>query len=348
MNLGFLPRMSKSTLKEIARATGYSITTVSRALGGFDDVNDHTRQVILQEAERQGYEPNLAARALQTQRSNTVGLITPLDGPRFPNPFFTEFVAGVGHTVGLAHFDLLLSTNVSHGSELDAYRRLIGGRRVDGMIVLRTRVDDERIQYLSRTGTPFVVFGRTENVDEYVFIDVDGEAGQAALTRHFIGLGHRRIAYLAPPSELMFARYRRHGFERAMQEAGLEVDQGLIIDTELTERAGAQAAKHLLDLDDPPTAIMAGNDQMAFAVMGAVQERGLRVGQDIAVGGFDDVSSAEHIHPGLTTVHQPIFDIAQRCAATLLLLIAGVAITNRATLIEPELVIRASSGPPRP
>ncbi|MBK9125761.1 MAG: LacI family DNA-binding transcriptional regulator [Chloroflexi bacterium] len=339
--------MNKSTLKEIARATGYSITTVSRALGGFDDVSDRTRQVILEEAERQGYEPNLAARALQTRRTQTVGLITPLDGPRFPNPFFTEFVAGVGHTVGMAHFDLLLSTNVSNGSELNAYRRLIGGRRVDGMIVLRTKVDDERIHFLSRSNIPFVVFGRTENVDEYVFIDVDGEAGQAALTRHFIGLGHRRIAYLAPPSELMFAHYRRRGYERAMQDAGLTIDQALVVETELTERAGSQAAKRLLDLADPPTAIMTGNDQVAFAVMGAVQERGLLVGQDIAVGGFDDVSSAEHIHPGLTTVHQPIFDIAQRCATILLQLIAGVAIASRATLIEPELVIRASSGPPR-
>lgn len=339
--------MNKSTLKEIARATGFSITTVSRALGGFNDVSDRTRQIILAEAERQGYEPNLAARALQTRRTHTVGLITPLDGPRFTNPFFTEFVAGVGHAVGLAHFDLLLSTNVSHDSELNAYRRMIGGRRVDGMIVLRTRVDDERIQFLSRTSLPFVVFGRTENVDEYVFIDVDGEAGQAALTAHFIELGHRRIAYLAPPAELMFSRYRRRGYERAMREAGLPVDPALVIETELTERAGSQAARRLLDMDDPPTAIMTGNDQVAFAVMGAVQERGLRVGYDVAVGGFDDVSTAEHIHPGLTTVRQPIFEIAQRCANTLLQLIAGVAIADRATLIEPELVIRASSGPPR-
>lgn len=339
--------MNAATLKSIAKATGFSVTTVSRALGGFDDVNAETRQLILEEARRQGYHPNLQARALQARRSRTIGLIVPVTGPRFPDPFFSEFVAGVGAVVAESGFDLLLSMHTTLNAEIDAYRRVIAGQRVDGLILLRARVDDARIRYLSQTRIPFVVFGRTTLEQEYVFIDVDGSAGQHALTEHFIALGHRRIAYICPPFEMMFTVYRLSGFRQAMQAHSLPVDEALIVESDLTERGGREAANRLLDLPDPPTAIMAGNDLTAFGVMKAVQERGLAVGKDVAVGGFDDIPLAEHVHPGLTTIRQPIFQIGQQAAQTLLSLIAGKSIADASVLIMPELVVRASSGEPR-
>lgn len=341
--------MVNATLKTIALATGFSVTTVSRALGGFDDVSEDTRQIILAEARRQCYQPNSLARALQTQRTQTIGLIAPFAGPRFPDPFFGAFVAGAGNAAGAAGYDLLLSTQVpaSDELELEDYRRVIMGRRVDGLLIIRARYDDARIRYLAAAGFPFVVFGRTASVTDYVYLDVDGTAGQSALTVHFIGLGHRRIAYFMPPRELMFTHFRLQGFREAMTRHGLPVDADLLIETDLTENGGREAAHYVLDLPQPPTAIMTGNDRVALGVMGAIHSRGLRVGDDIAVAGFDDIPAAEHVHPGLTTVRQPIYEIGQRCAQALLRLITSDAAQPRATLIQPEVIIRASSGRPR-
>lgn len=336
--------MATATLKTIALATGFSVTTVSRALGGFDDVSEETRQIILEEARRQGYRPNSHARALQTRRTQTIGLIAPFTGPRFPDPFFGEFVAGAGNAAGASGYDLLLSTQLPAADELEDYQRLVLGRRVDGLLIIRARYDDARVRYLTDLRFPFVVFGRTACVQDYVSIDVDGATGQRELTEHFIRLGHRRIAYFLPPRELMFTHFRLQGFHEAMAHHGLPVDPDLLIETELTENGGREAAHYVLGLPHPPTAIMTGNDRVALGVMGAIHSKGLVVGRDIAVAGFDDIPAAEHVHPGLTTVRQPIYEIGQRCAQTLLHLIAGEDVQPRSTLIKPELVVRASSG----
>ncbi len=338
--------MTAPTLKSIARATGFSITTVSRALGGYDDVSEETRRLILEEAQRQGYAPNLNARLLQGQRTQTIGLIIPASGPRVPDQFFSEFVAGVSHQAAAAGYDLLLSTSAQPSADTGPYRRLVSRGRVDGLVLARTSRDDARIAYLLETTTPFVVFGRTA-FDGFPYIDVDGVAGQCALTEHFIALGHRRIAYICPPAHLMFAEYRLEGFRAAMQRHNIPLDPSLIVHGDLTEKSGRELAHHLLSLPHPPTAIMAGNDLMAFGVMSAVQAHGLRVGDDVAVGGFDDVPLAEYIHPGLTTIRQPIYEIGERLTEMLLRMLAGDTLTERAVLLKPELIVRASSGPPR-
>lgn len=336
--------MSSATLKTIAQATGFSITTVSRALSGYDDVNEDTRRLIEAEAIRQGYTPNPHARALQGQHAQTLGFIVPTNDVRYADPFFTQFIAGIGTQAAKVGFDLLLSTQGPEPGELNLFRRVVSSKRVDGMILVRTRPRDPRIEYLLTTSMPFVVFGRTTDLEGYVYIDTDGISGQRALTEHFIKLGHRRIAYITPPSDLMFTHYRLHGFYDAMQAHDLEVNPELVIEGALTETNGHHAACALLDLPNPPTAIMTGNDLMAFGAMRAIQERGWHVGADIAVGGFDDIPSAEYIHPGLTTVRQAIFETAQRLTALLLGMIAGEILIERGTLLVPELVVRASSG----
>lgn len=335
--------MKTATLKSISKATGFSVTTVSRALGGFDDVNEATRQVILEEAQRQGYEPNLQARLLQGQRSQTVGLIIPTRGPRFSDPFFSEFVAGAGNEAAAAGFDLLLSTQGPTSDELNSYRRMVAGRRVDGLILSRARIDDARIHYLVHTAMPFVVFGRTLAQLNYVYVDVDGVQGQAELTEHFIQLGHTRIAYITPPQYLMFSQLRLQGFREAMARHSLNVPSEYVVEGDLTEAGGYQAAEKLLNLPQAPTAVMTGNDLMALGVMSLAQGRGLRIGDDLAVGGFDDIPSAEHVHPSLTTIRQPIFEIGQRLTQTLLRMIQGHPPENPAVLLKPELIVRASS-----
>jgi LacI family transcriptional regulator len=335
--------MPNATLKSISRATGYSITTVSRALGGYDDVNDETRQRILQEAHQQGYEPHSQARALQKQRTHTIGLVMSSDGPHFPDPFFNEFISGIGTITSLTDYDLLLATSPTPADELETYRRVVAGRRVDGLIVLRTRYEDARISYLSKAEMPFVMFGRTASDVGHTYVDVDGIAGQAALTEHFIALGHRHIAYISPTTDLMFARYRQEGFRQAMAAHSLPIDERMIVEADLTEAGGRTAALHLLQTAHP-TAIMTGNDLVALGVMGAIHSCGLAVGTDVAVGGFDDIPSAEHVRPSLTTVRQPIYEIGRQVTQMLFALIDGHELASSAVLLSPSLIIRESSG----
>lgn len=333
------------TLKTIAQKTGYSVTTVSRALAGYDDVSPATRQTIRQIARELGYYPNHTARQLQKQQTDTIGLILPSVGPRFADPYFSLVLAGIGDGLAERGYDLLIATRPPGPAEFEAYRTLAEGRRVDGLVVIRTRRQDERIAYLVERGFPFVAFGRTDLDVDYPYIDEDGECGTYELVRHLIGLGHRRIAYIAASQHFAFGHFRHRGYRRALEDAGLDYAPDLVRTADLTRRGGAQAARHLLDQKPPPTALVAANDLMALGAMSVAQERGLRVGPDISIAGFDDIPAAEAV--SLTTLNQPIYPIGRRLSAMLMTLISGGELTERHVLLQPELVLRKSVDSPR-
>ena len=332
------------TLKDIARRVGVSVTTVSRALGGYDDVAEETKRRILQAAQEMGYHPHIIAQSLQRQRTNTVGLIIPTAGPRFSDPYFTEILTGIGNEAAEHEFDLLVSTRAPGAQEREAYERIVGSRRVDGLLVIRTRCRDERIAYLMESGFPFVAFGRSDLDLDFPYVDVDGTKGLDEATQYLIDLGHRRIAYISAPLDLMFANYRLAGYKGTMERNGLPVREEWIAIGRLTQEDGYREGLKLLDLEPAPTAIIAANDLMALGAISAAQERGLIVGRDVAVTGFDDIPLAEHSHPALTTVRQPIYHIGTMICSMLIQVIHGEKLAERHILLEPTLVVRESSG----
>jgi LacI family transcriptional regulator len=332
------------TLKTIATRTGYSVTTVSRALAGYDDVSESTRQVIREAAQELGYYPNHTARQLQKQKTDTIGLILPSVGPRFADPYFSLILSGIGDGLAERGYDLLLSTCPPGPAELEAYRYMVEGRRVDGLLVIRTRREDERIAYLVEQGFPFVAFGRTDLDVDYPYIDEDGEAGTYELTSHLIGLGHRRIAYIAAPQDLTFGYFRHEGFRRALVEAGLTYEPELVRTADLTRRGGAAAAGELLGQMSRPTAIVAANDLIALGAMNVLQEFGLTAGLDVSIAGFDDIPPAEVV--SLTTLNQPIYEIGHELSQMLMTLIREEVLEERQVLLVPELIVRDSVGPP--
>jgi DNA-binding LacI/PurR family transcriptional regulator len=331
------------TLKDIAQKVGYSVTTVSRALAGYDDVAASTRQLILDAADEMGYHPDATARRLRRRRTDTIGFIIPTQGPRFSDPFFSELLAGIGNEAADRGFDLVVSTQAQGAEEMQVYERMVTERRVDGLLVVRTRRQDPRIAYLVEHGYPFVAFGRSELQADFPFLDVDGAAGMRQLTRHLIGLGHRRIAYISAPLELMFAVYRLDGYRQALSENALPFDETLLFIGDLTKRSGYDVGRECFTWDGPPTAVIACNDLMALGVIGAAHGLGLAVGSDVAVAGFDDIPLAEHVHPPLTTVRQPIYEIGQRICRMLIQLLQGHTLEERHVLLQPELVVREST-----
>lgn len=332
------------SIKDIAKRVGFSVTTVSRALNDYDDVNAETKDLIRRTAAEMGYVPNSLAQRFQKKKTDTIGLILPTFGPRFSDPFFSEFLAGIGNKAATQGFDLLVSTRSPGEEELNAYRQMVQGRRVDGLVIVRTRKHDERIEYLRSVEFPFVAFGRMEGEIDFPFVDEDGKSGMRLVADHLIALGHRRIACIASPPELMFSQFRLDGLQSRLDELDLSLDPGLIRVGDLTQRSGYEQTLDLLDLANPPSAIVAFNDLMALGAMSAAQNRGLTVGTDVSITGFDNIPIAAHSHPPLTTVDQPIYQIGSMVCEMLAQKIKGEALERSQALLQPELIIRESSG----
>jgi LacI family transcriptional regulator len=332
------------TLRDVARKAGYSVTTVSRALNGFPDVNEQTRLHIVAVARELGYTPNLSARQLQTRRSDTLGFVIPVSAERASEPFFTEFLGTVGTEAARHGFDLLVTALAPDTHEVDAYRRLAQSGRVDGIILIRGRRVDARVALLQQLNFPFVLFGRTDTESGYAWIDVDGTAGMRAATEHLLAEGHRRIAFVTGPSRYTFVAFRQEGYETALRDAGLPVDPELIVAVEqMTERDGYTAAQTLLKRRPRPTAIVAITDLVAYGVMRALHRAGLRIGKDIAVVGFDGLGLSAFTTPPLTSVTQPITEIGRQAVQMLLTIIKKESESHPHVLLRPALIVRESS-----
>lgn len=330
------------TLKTISKYTGFSVTTVSRALTGYDDVSRETKEKILSAAKELGYYPNLTARQLQKQKMDTIGLILPTSKPRFNDPYFSELIAGIGNQLSNYGMSLLLSVQAPGPEEIAAYRHMVEGKKVDGLIVVRTRNEDERIRYLLTTSLPFVAFGRSNVSDEFNYIDEDGEGGVYELTKYLIDSGHKRIGLISAPLHLMFANFRLEGYRKALIDHGLEFSASYVFEGDLTRKGGELGAKELLSLPERPSAIIASNDLMALSAMTYAQELGLIIGKDLSIAGFDDVTPADIF--SLTTLRQPIYDIGCLLTSMLYKLIQKEPLDESRILLKPRLIIRNSTG----
>jgi len=333
------------TIKDIAKKVGLSVTTVSRALNDFDDVNPATKEIIKNAAAEMGYSPNILAQRFQKKRTDTIGLILPTFGPRFSDPFFSEFIAGIGNTAAQYKFDMLVSTRAPGAEEMQAYVQMIQGRRVDGLIIVRTRKEDSRITFLKDNNFPFVSFGRTEGKIDFSFVDEDSVYGMQLVANYLHEMGHRRIACITPPDDFMFAKFRFEGLKDRLEQLGTHLEQNYIRMGDLTQRSGYEEAVKLLKMPEPPTAIVAFNDLMAFGAMSAAQDKGLVIGKDISITGFDDIPMAAYSHPPLTTVHQPIYQIGAKVCDLLIKKVNNQPIQEDQVLLRPELIVRSSSGP---
>jgi LacI family transcriptional regulator len=331
------------SLRAIAGQLGLSITTVSRALGGFPEVGAATRARVIAEAERIDYRPNQLARRLRHGRSEAVGLVLPAEAGQFDDPFFLHLLAAVGPPLQRAGLDLLVMTAKPGAEELRAYRHLIEGSRVDAILLARTRRDDPRVRYLLDRGAPFVVHGRCEETRPYAFVDIDGAAACKAATERLICFGHRRIGLINAAPHYMFAHHRELGWRAALAAAGLP--PGPIRHAEPSEEAGFALMRELLGEPGPPTAVLCATDRLAIGALHAVSQAGLRAGRDISLIGYDDLPMAACTDPPLTTIAQSIAQAGARMVAMLTALLDGA---DPATLTEvwpAQLIPRASDGP---
>lgn len=340
------------TIRDVARHAKVSVGTVSNVLNDSSLVKEETRDRVLSAIAELGFHPTAAARSLSTQRTNTIGMIrTELrpQGKRIESdPMTLDLIDGIASAATEKSIGLTFWTIPIGQREMDLYRRVVSSRQVDGLILFALRENDPRITYLKKHGFPFVIFGRLPPQEGDNWIDVDGEAGIATVVNHLAELGHTRIGYLSPPHEQFLTTLRWNGYVEAMKRANLPLDMSLVYEGDFSEKSGQLGAHTFLDLSNPPTAIICSNDRMAFGAMRAVQARGLVVGQDVSVVGFDDIPLARYSHPPLTTMRQPFHEIG---AALFNLLVSRIqpdpTTLPGGMLFTPELQVRQSTGAPR-
>ena len=333
------------TLGELAKRLSLSKTTVSRALAGYTDVSAKTRDRVREAAKRYGYQPNPLAQRLRSGRLDTVGLIVPSDLKPFGDAFFLDQVTHLTRTLADHGLDLLLSAADCGAAEMTTLKRLVEGRRVDAMILVRTQRRDPRVDYLLERGIPFVCHGRTEMVGSYAFVDMDGEAAGRIATEAMMTRGHETIAFVGPPaSRLTFAWHRQNGYAAALGDAGIAIRPSLIREGEGGEAFGERAAVRLLAMDPRPTAMVCATDLEAIGILRVLRDRGLTAGRDVAVIGHDDLPEASMTQPQLASIRQPHAAIGSRLAEIVGALADGGDPKDYQEVWRPELIVRDSLG----
>lgn len=334
-----------ANLKTLAGRLGLSITTVSRALDGYGDVAEKTRRRVHALARELNYQPNAAARSLRQQKSGAVAVTLPAEtSPAGVSGLFNILV-DASTTLAAAGLDLLVVPTPSAESELASLRRLVVGRRVDAAILVRTRRNDPRVALLEDAAIPFVTHGRTASRRPHAYVDGDGEQGFRDAARMLIDLGHRSIAHVAAPRELMFARLRRKGWIAAMKGAGLSAALEAFVASP-TEAEGHAAAKRLLAAEPRPTALLCATDTIAIGALAAAKEAGLHPGSDITIVGHDGLAVGAFSDPPLTTMQIDANDVGQRLAAILLERMRGTDPRELQIVLPVRQVLRSTHGPP--
>ncbi len=332
------------TIRDVAKRLRLSITTVSRALDGYNDVAAKTRERVIRTARAMGYVPSRAARQLRRQRADTIGYIIPGRAPYFTDPFSAEFIAGLGDAATSHNLDLLISTAPPDSEpERHVYAHWVQSRRVDGIVLSRLRLKDWRVKYLAQNDFPFVAHGHTQLRLDFPYIEMDSRTGIVQLVKHLVERGHRRIAYIGAPAKFTLQVERFAGYQQGLAEAGIVFDETLVAESDLTRTGGYQTALRLLALPERPTTIIGVNDLTAIGAMRAAREQGLIVGRDIAIAGYDGTEDSEHTDPPLTTLKQPIYDTAQHLVEMLLKRIVSEPIAESHIILQPELIIREST-----
>lgn len=329
-----------TTIKDVARAAGVSVATVSRALNGTEKITPETRQRVLAVAQEMRFTPSSAARSLITRRTHAVGALL----PDLYGEYFSELIRGMDLKARARGLHLLVSSSHGDASEAAAALRAMHGR-VDGLLVMSPHLNTAALADNLPPGLPVVLISTRLPDSGVSSFAVDNHAGAFAMTRHLISRGHRRIAFIAGPENNYEAQERLRGYRSALAEL-LPKARELVFAGDFNEESGWRAGSEIATMAERPQAVFAGNDMMAIGCLAALADAGLRVPQDVALAGFDDIPIARYVSPPLTTVRVRIAELGSLALDRLASAIEnpGRSAAHHQTL-RAELVVRQSCGP---
>jgi DNA-binding LacI/PurR family transcriptional regulator len=329
----------RPTLEAVARRAGVSRATVSRVVNGSPTVAESIQQVVRQAVAELGYVPNLAARSLVTQRTDSIALVLPESASRVfsDDQFFPGIVHGVSQELEEADKQLVLLMAGSAAGH-DRLERYATARHVDGVLFASMHGADPLPGMLTRIGIPVICSGRPLGGPAVPFIDVDHAGGVSRAVRHLLDSGRKRIATIAGPQDMVAGVDRLAGYRAELSGSG----RAVVAFGDFTRESGAVAMRQLLADDPAVDAVFVASDLMAHGALRTLREAGRRVPDDVAVIGFDDIELARYTDPPLTTVRQPIREIGRQMARQLLRLAAGERV-EPAVVLPTELILRDSA-----
>ena len=334
-------------LKQLAEHLGLSQATVSRALNGYPEIREATRNKVLAAAAEFGYRANSIARSLATGRSGNIGIVFPDAFGMLFDPHFLEFLAGATESLSTRDMSINLSMpDRSH--ESSKYADIIRSQLADGFVVNGPTRHDPRVSLLQSLKIPFLVHGRTEAEKPYPWVDIDNVLAFQRAAHLLTGFGHKRIVLLNAPKHFNFAAHREIGYRQALIQAGLVPDDSLIFNELMTEEAGYRLTLQSLARTPRPTAILCSSMLQALGAFRALRDSDLSVPGDISIIAHDDVFpyiTAEAMRPALTTTRSPLRQHGRRIAEVLNDIIDGKLPNTYTEIIPVELVLRDSVGP---
>lgn len=297
-------RNKQVTANDVAKLAGVSPSTVSRVISNNPKISEPTRRKVLKCMEELGYYPNANARSLAIKKTGTVGIIIPTTSEDyFSNPFFTESLRGIIKGASNSGYDLLLSTNTERGEELKITQKFIKGSKVDGVILMTSKINDECIKYLQSVDFPFSLIGSTNDEDEKINqVDNDNYLAAYELTKHIIGIGRKRIAMIVGDIDLIVSKKRVEGYKKALIESNIDFDESLLFSGSFDEKTGYDYAKQISKIKPSPDGLIVADDLVAFGAVKAFENLGIKIPEDIAVASFNNSTLAKHSNVPLTSV----------------------------------------------
>ena len=334
---------ARATIREIARAAGVSIATVSRVINGRPDVSPQTREAVLRVVRERGFSTNRNARALSGGRTGLVGVTLPI----LEAAYFAVIVSGTAEALYEHDMRIVLCPTLhQHEREVTLLDRLMHGT-TDGAVLMLPEESNAELRALQQSGYPFVVVDPRVQLDEGIpAVSAGNASGARAATEHLLSRGHRRIGAIMGPADWMASTERLNGYRAALAAAGVLAAPELVVESDFSIESGEAAAGALLDLPERPTAIFGFNDNVAIGALRAAAARGIRAPDELSVVGFDDSEQSALVTPALTTVRQPLAEMGRMAVSLLLRLLDHQRVEAMSIELATRLVVRDSTAAP--
>ncbi|KKK36452.1 LacI family transcriptional regulator [Mesobacillus campisalis] len=336
------------TIKDVAKAANVAPSTVSRVIANSPRISEKTKEKVREVMKQLGYHPNFIARSLASQATRAIGLVLPSSTDIVSqNPFFPIVLGGLSDGAHSKQYALHMTTGKTEEEIFEGVVSMVQGGRVDGVILLSSRVEDPLVSYLLEQDFPFVVIGKPfKNVEQITHVDNDNFKAAKDATNYLLSLGHEQIGFIGGNLNLVVTVERLLGYEKALRDAGLPLINEYVIHDEFLREGGREAVQALLALKKLPTAMLVADDLMALGVLNALDELGISVPEDVSIVSFNNVLVAEMARPPLTSVDINIFDLGYEAAKSLIQKIENPKEPTKRIIIPYELVKRSSCAKP--
>lgn len=336
-----------ATIKDIAKTAGVSVTTVSRALNGYSDVNDKTRKLIEDTAKQLNYSPNTLARGLVMNKSQTIGLlVSELNRSGAKDMFTYEVMCGINDSASDVGYDLILFSTNTVKQKQKSYTQLCRERQVEGVIMQGIKLEDPYIKEVIDSNIPCVFVDADVEGEDVGFVTTDNVFGAQMAVKHLLNLGHTEIAMMNGHDQAHVSAKRRKGYERELTDAGLSVREEYILNGEFLEPIAEAEAYTFLKANQEVTAMFCASDLMALGVMRAAKRLGLGIPKDLSIVGFDNIVLSEYTNPPLTTIGQDKYQMGYEAAKLLTSMLKNDGHFPKKELLDNSLIVRETTAPP--